>query len=423
MKIFEKTHVKVGLNTIYQVLGRFITALTGLIVTRMLTDQLGLEGFGNFQIVITYVTIYWLLTDFGLNAVVVREMGENPKRESELFGSLLTMRTGLGLLLGLVSSLFLLFLPYTTELKLAILIGMITFLTQGVIGSTHGLFQNRLRYELLFFANLISSLCFLGLMYVSLQSTTNIIYLVGIFVAGQLINMAISIYFASQLTNFHFNLDRPMLKKIAISTLPLGISLLLNLGNFKVDAFLLSVLEIPMHTNAEAVGIYNAAYKFFEFALIVPTFLMNAVYPIMIRAYEKSLTQFKQIFWQAAAVLTIISFTGLGVGYFAAPWVISLVGDLSQFSSSVTTLRLLLLWTPVFFLSGLLMWTVLAFHLQRILVWIYGAAFILNLTLNLYLIPRYSFYGAAITTGLSEVLILVLLSYFVISHWRKNAKS
>lgn len=405
----DSLRARVGLNTLYQFLGRVVTAVSGLLVTRWIISALGPSGFGDYSIAITYVTLFWMLTDFGLNAVVVREMSARPEEEEKYFGGLVTLRTALSLLLILISGGILIFLPYAFEVKLAILVGMLTIFTQGIKGSIHGLFQTRLRYDLQLIANAVGSAVFLATIYWALANFSGIVPLTAAFTLGQLASMLLDVYFARRLSRFHFNLQIPFLKNIFIATIPFGVSLLFNLGNFKLDSFLLSVLNLPQLTNAEAVGIYNVGYKFFEFGLVVPTFFMNAVYPLMVRSYEESLVKFKKVFWQAGGILLAAALAGAGLTYVLAPWVISLVADINEFADSIAILRILMVQAPIFFISSLLMWTVLTFKDQRALIKIYASAFVVNLVLNLIFIPQFEYFAAAVTTGISELVILILL--------------
>lgn len=405
----DSIKAKIGLNTLYQVAGRLITAATGLIVTRLVIHQLGATGFGEFQIAVSYVTIFWMLTDFGLNAVVVRKMSAEPEKEEKYFNGLITLRVALSLALMAISALVLIFLPYSAPVKIAALLGMLTILTQGIKGSTHGLFQTRLRYDLQLISYVLGSAGYLGAIYWVLNSTQGIVGLVAAFTLGQIISALVDIYFARRLSRLHLSRDLAFLKSLFIATLPFGISLLFNLGNFKLDAFLLSVLDLPHHSNADAVGIYNVGYKFFEFGLVFPTFFMNAVYPVMVKRFEESLASFKKLFWQSAGVLLVTALVGTTLIFLLAPWAVSLVADLDEFADSVTVLRILIAQAPIFFLSSLLMWAVLTFEDQRTLIKVYASAFVVNLVLNLIFIPQFSYFAAAVTTGISELVILTLL--------------
>ncbi|NTV30889.1 flippase [candidate division WWE3 bacterium] len=410
----------IGLNTIYQVFGRFITAITGLWITRLVISHMGVDGYGTYQIAINYVTIFWMLTDFGLNAVVVREMSANPEKENQLFGGLVTMRTVLSLIIMIISSAVLVFLPYAIELKMAILIGTISIMTQGIKGATHGLLQSRLRYDLQFYASFWGSLAFVIATYVVLLKYPGTIPLVIAFIIGQIIMMVISVWQAHNLSRFHFDWNKKQLKELSIATLPLGISLLFNLGNFKTDSFLLSVLPMAQFSNAQAVGMYNIAYKFFEFGLIVPTFFMNAVYPVMVKAHHESHKKFYSVAFKAWGVLFTVGVAGALLTWVLAPYVIRIVADTPDFGPAVTALRILMSAAPIFFSSSLLMWVLLTLNGQKKLMWIYAIAFVFNVSANLFLIPRYSFYGSAVVTGASEFIILLLLMITVYPTWKKD---
>lgn len=421
--ILSQFGLKVGLNTIYQVIGRFATALTGLITARLIISHLGEIGYGEYQIVLAYATFFWLLTDFGLNAVIVGKMSAEPEKQPRLFMHLLVMRTLLSIFLVSVSALFLFFLPYQPALKFAVLIGLITILSQGIKGAAQGIFQARLRYEFTLLSDLIGTGVFLLLILYAVTHYTTVLPLIIAFTIGQCVMTLVSLLAARRLVSFNFKIEMDEVMHLFMLTLPLGISLFFNVSNFKLDAVLLSALHTPQ-PNAEAVATYNLAYKFFEFGLIFPTFFMNAVYPILMRSFTQSFMQFKKIFLLAAVTLAGVSLLGVILGGVLAPWLIKLIAadEVAAFGDSVIVLRVLITMLPIFYLSSLCMWTVLVFNKRNTLIGVYASAFVLNLITNVILIPRYSYFGAAITTGISELLILVLLLRHIIPTWREYNK-
>lgn len=54
-----------------------------------------------------------------------------------------------------------------------------------------------------------------------------------------------------------------------------------------------------------------------------------------------------------------------------------------------------------------------AFHCQQRLIWQGAVGVVVNIGLNLILIPRYSYLGAAISTVVTEGLILILMTVLV----------
>jgi len=72
----------------------------------------------------------------------------------------------------------------------------------------------------------------------------------------------------------------------------------------------------------------------------------------------------------------------------------------------------ILIWTLIFiFLNGLLGNTLVAINQQKRLTYIMGGGAILNIVLNMLLIPLLSYKGAAISTVVTEIFIFSLYSF------------
>ncbi|HSX58171.1 MAG TPA: polysaccharide biosynthesis C-terminal domain-containing protein, partial [Candidatus Saccharimonadales bacterium] len=57
----------------------------------------------------------------------------------------------------------------------------------------------------------------------------------------------------------------------------------------------------------------------------------------------------------------------------------------------------------------LLLWLTIVLNKEKFLPFIYGFAAVVNLSLNLYLVPKYGYNSAAWVTLLSELIIMLLL--------------
>lgn len=417
-----KLYVNVGLNTLYQVAARFVTAIVGLIAIRLITGTLGVDGFGNYQIVVTYVTLFWILTDFGLNAIAVREMAADEKNLPEVFAALITLRGMLGLLLVAVSWFVLLFLPYSVEIKWAIIIASSTIFFQSLLGSANGLFQVKLRYDRQLISNMLGSTVSLSLVVHSVRNDWGLYGFVIAFASTSLVMALVNALLAHQWVTFKFSRDKNKLKYLFRETLPFGTALLFSLATFKLDALMLSALPLQSIENNVAIGVYNLAYKVFELILIFPVFFMNPIYPILVKHKEESFEKFKKSVYKTFGALAIVSIMVIVVLYPSAPKIIGLLADTVGFEPSIGVLRVLVLWTPLFFVTALLMWILVTLRCQRELIFIYLTAFLFNLTSNLVFIPRYHYWAAAYITGATEVIILTLLVLFVLRAWQKESK-
>ncbi|MCA9392174.1 oligosaccharide flippase family protein, partial [candidate division WWE3 bacterium] len=251
---------KVGLNTFYQLMGRFVTALVGLLTTRLITSHFGLEGYGEYQTVIAFVTLFWVLTDFGFNAIAVREMAASEDEAKDYYSALISLRVGLGALVMALAWLILLFLPYSALVKNAIVIGAVTIFFQSLMGIGNAAFQLRLKYGFQLLSNTLGSLVSLGMFVYVIFSDQGLIGLAVAFTSGSIVMGLVNLYLAKRLIRARLlvnNKVRYLLKE----TLPFGLVLLLSLLTTKIDAILLSVLNLNTITNESAVGIYNLSYK------------------------------------------------------------------------------------------------------------------------------------------------------------------
>jgi O-antigen/teichoic acid export membrane protein len=193
-------------------------------------------------------------------------------------------------------------------------------------------------------------------------------------------------------------------KEMLYASWPLGLMLGFNLLYARADIFLLTFLKPTTD-----VGIYGISYRFFEITLAIPAFLANSTYPLLLKEADdkKKYTTLFFKYFKLYAVLSLVAMIGIIT---LSP----LIGFLGKsFSLSVAPLQLLSLSLPFFFMTSLLQWHFLIKEKVKMLVPLYVFVLVINVLLNLYLIPQFSYNAAAVTTSVSEGLVfLFMLWYF-----------
>ncbi len=66
-------HLHLAKNVMYQLLSRLITSGVGFLTTILVARYLGVSGFGDYTKIITVVSIFYLVSDFGLNAIYLQK--------------------------------------------------------------------------------------------------------------------------------------------------------------------------------------------------------------------------------------------------------------------------------------------------------------------------------------------------------------
>lgn len=389
----------VAKNTAAQLIGRGLSAITTFLVTLLVARQFGASGYGDFIKITTYAAFFYLVADFGMNAIYLQH------RERGNWGSLVTLRVLGGIFLIFVAIIILTLLPgtqtqgYTPLVRAGILLFVPTILFQSLITTANAIFQKKLRYDLATWAIFFGSLVTVVLLFLS----KTLITVVGVVAAGTLVTALLSLLLATRLSGpVSFSPTMKDLKDLFFPSIPLGITLLFNLVYFRADSVVITLTR----PTAE-VGVYGLAYKVFEVILVFPTFFMNAAYPLML--VNKN---FRNILTRSFIFLFLISLLALGVVWFAAPLLVIIKNDFVQ---SIDALRILSLGLPFFFVTSATMWALVALKKQKILAVIYGISMLVNIVGNIILVPVHGFIAAAWMTVVGEAVVLLLSGAVIIN--------
>ena len=395
--------LKIAGNTLIQLVGRLIGAGTTFIITLIVARTYGVTGYGEFTKIVTYVSVFYLIVDFGLNAVWLHVPKSN-------FLPLLITRLLWSFVLVFIALSLLPFLTirtgtqegFTPNVIIGIIVLIPTIITQGIFTSCNALFQQALRYDRSVIAASLGSITTLALMYLMSRMSAPIhVLLAGYTIGGVVMVICAGLLGGRYVRASSFRASEFISegKTLMLRSVPLGLTLILSLIQFKADIFLLT-----LYRTTEEVGIYGLATKFFEFPLAVPIFVMNAVYPLLVQqSAEKSHAKLVE----NLRMWLFISAVCIGLICIIAAPLLVLIDD--AFKASVLPFRVLSGLLPIFYLSALYVWVLIARKQQWALVWVYTVGMVLNIGLNMVFIPRFGILAAAIVTGISEVVVLFLL--------------
>ncbi len=419
-------------NTLSQLIGKFVTLSVTVLITYFVTHFLGRDAYGAFSLMLNVPGLFFVLTDFGLNALVIkavsRESGSQETSDGLLrsyFSGVLKVRFALSLILIAFLNALLFFLPYPDYVKVGVRIGSLLILTFGLFRSLNLIFQAKLRYDLSTLALSAGYLFILVASLVCLWLRLPLAVLVGAYVLGGLITFLVGLYFICHRLQLCVGVMPDLqasMRSILVQSIPLGLMFIFSQLSFKEDMFLLSILRMPSnfpYSRESVIALYALPYRVFEISLVIPTFFMNALYPVLVELYHKSRSEFLRYFKRYIGLL-VLSGVGLSVAvYILAPYILTIFGG-RAFAPATWVLRVLMLGAPLFYLTSPLAWLVVILDGQRWLPVVYLVSAVFNLILNLVLIPQYSFYSATLITVISEALVLGVLFWVSARLWKRQ---
>lgn len=412
--LFTTTSKKVAYNTLYQLIGKAVSTVSTLIITRLVAEYLGVSGYGDFAIILTYAAYFYIVTDFGINAVIVKDIASKKEKLPAYIKNLTTLRTVMAGILILIGLVILALLPYSPKVKTGVAIGLLTVLSQAYIFTTDAFFQSFLRYDYAAIARAIGSAINLIAAFMIIKLNGGLLPIVASFAASGFIVNAVSFGFLYRFGPLGLASDFKLWKNLFRRAFSLGVAQILNIVYFKADIFLLSILALsPMLnlTNSEAVGFYSLPYKVFEVTLVFAGFFGNAVYPVMVKRAEESCAALKRTVRKALGTMFAAALGGGAFYMILSPWIIKIISGSESFAPSILILRILALGLPFFYLSSVLFWLTITLGKQKSLAYTYGFTAIINILLNLAFIPRYGYLAAAVITNITELLVLIILVF------------
>lgn len=391
-------------NTLAQLLGKIITVTVTLLITVLVTRKFGPEGYGRLTIMLTFPALFYMAGDFGLNAIFVKQSAASFGRlELSEISNLFGLRLVWGAALAILAALLVNFFPYDENLKIGIMLGLLMIITQVMITSANVIFQLKLAYMRATVALLFGGLATLILSTIPIFLLNDVRLIVFAYFVGGAVTVFVSVFLArSYFGKFFFpRFNLGWSRKIFIAALPLGLTAFLSVTVGKADSLLLSLLG-----SSSDVGFYGAAYKVFEVCLVLPTFFMNASYPILLKYKSDSTLRFRKAILKLGIFLLVAGAFISFIGSLMSPSLINLIAGKS-FAPSIGVLKLLFVGMPVFFITAMMYWLLIILQREKLLPFIYGFACLFNITGNLIFIPRYSFYASAVLTWVTEILILL----------------
>jgi len=198
----------------------------------------------------------------------------------------------------------------------------------------------------------------------------------------------------------------PDIRMVISQIWPFGLAGLFHLIYFQSDIVLLKYLS-----GSEAAANYNIAFTIMVAIYILPTVIYQKfLLPKMHRWAHHDRTKFHNTYKRGNMMMLVIGSLGMVVIWLSSSVLISFIfGDKYPFSSSL--LDILAFSIPVIFVASSVGATLVTKEHMKKKVTYMGIIAVLNIVLNIILIPIYGANGAAIATVVSNIGLLIFFYY------------
>ena len=394
---------KLVYNSVISAGARVIGLALSLVIIGFITRYLGQDGFGYYSTILAFLFFFTVFSDFGLYHICVREISKPGADEKKIASNAFTLRFFAGLFVFSLAPLVILLFPYPSEIKTGVIIAGIGFWLMSNQQVLIGVFQKHLKMDKVALAELLGRIVQLALVLFFIWQQRSFLFIISALTVGALVNFVLVFFFSRKYIPISFQFDFSYWRVLLKNSLPLALASVFVLIYFRLDTIMLSLMK-PITD----VGIYNLAYKFLESLLFFPAMFVGLTMPLMSKYAFSARKKFKDIVQKTLDVLLIFVIPLIIGTFFLSQRLVVLVGG-EDFILSGGVLNILIIATGIIFLGVLFSNMIIALEKQKTLTYIYGLGAVINLVTNFIFIPRYSYYGAAGTTVLTELVVTVLM--------------
>lgn len=392
---------------------RLLRMFVGLFVGIWIARYLGPAQFGLLSYAQSFVFLFTAVSTLGLDGIIIRELVKDEGRRDLLLGTAFFLKLfGALLVLPLIAlAIYFTNNDYLTSLLIFIIASATVFQSFNVIDFYY---QSKVLSKYVALANTIS----LGVssvikVFLLLNEASVIAFAVMTIFDAAILALGLIFYYTKisslHLSNWKFN------KKTAIKLLknswPLILSGLIVSMYMKVDQIM-----IKQMMSSEAVGQYAAAIRLSEAWYFIPMVVVSSLFPAIINAKKTSHTLYiirlerlyTLMVWMAIAIALPVTFL--------SNWIVNLLyGSAYIEASKVLVIHI---WAGVFVFLGVAFANYLTAENLVIKAFYRSiAGLIINIILNLFLIPIYGVLGAAIATLCGQLSANILYDVFDKSLW------
>ncbi len=376
---------------------RILSGLLALTVTAAVARHLGPAGFGVLSFALSLVLLFGTFWTLGLSGLVIRELVREPDRESELLGTILGLRL-VGGIVAVVAALGLtVVLGTDAQTTLAVGILIVGVLTLYAFDGIDFWLQAQVRSRNAVIARsaalVIASAVNIGLIVVGAPLLAFVVAAALEYALAGVGLVLVYVRLGGRPRSWTFSTD--LTRRLLGASWPLILSGLANAINLRVDQLMLGTMK-----DSVAVGTYAAAARLSEVWYFVPVAIAASVFPAMVRAHAGDRVTFQGWMGRLYDLMVALALPiAIGVSLLSTQLIFLIYGDRYAESGPILAIHV---WAgPFVFLGAALSRWLIAEDRLRFSLVRHGAGALINVGLNLVLIPPLGGVGAAISTLVS----------------------
>ncbi len=400
---------KIVSNTSWLIADKILQMGLGLLVGVWLARYLGPNQFGIYNYAMSFVGMFTPIVNMGLNSIVVRDIACQPLQKNETLGTTFAL-SFIGGLITLVFSVGLITILEPSNNITQWLVGIIALGTLFQAFDTIDIwFQSQLQSKYVVLSRRTAYILISIVRVILIQVHAPLIAF-GWARSIELILSAVGMAIVyrnrgNKIESWRFNLS--IAKELLQESFPLIVSGLSIYAYSKIDQVMLgSLLE-----DKSQLGFYAAAVRITEIFDFLPVVIASSVLPkfSQLKKQGNAYVQKMQIYFDIMLILWVI--VAIPISLFAHLIIHLIYGDFYLPSAMILSVYV---WGQFACNLGVARTTFLTIESKLYyLIYINISGAVLNIILNLFLIPKLQAIGATIATLITYFVVAILINFLI----------
>jgi O-antigen/teichoic acid export membrane protein len=388
-------------NSSVLLVSQVVTWSASLVLTGTLGRRLGVAGFGDLYLAMSFIVIFGLFVEFGLDQQVVRAIARDRTAASRYLSAAIVLKTLAAAVAYPAMLLTVAGLGYDGSIQRIVMVYGLILVAIGVSASVGAVYQGSQRMLHVAIATVIEKTVVTAAAVALFAAGFGVIEVAAAMVIGSALGALWKAKFISTVAPVAWDPRASTIKALLRGAVPFFLYAILGSVYYRADTVILSKL-----TDAVVVGWYGAAYRLFDTMVFLPSIVSAAVmFPILAKLAVNSRDQLGSAVGRGLQAISVVGLP-ICVGLFliADPLVHLIYGG-ESFRPAADALRWLTPGLFMLYLNSILTVALVSLNRERRLTALAGLSCVLNITLNILLIPRYQHVGAAAVTSATELFI------------------
>ena len=358
--------------------------------------NLGQTKFGEYAYAIAIISILGIISNFGLNTLLVKDVSREKGLAGVYLAKAISVKSFIAILC-IVGAFFInLILGYSWELIIIILIFSLSLPFQMIFSTCQSVYQALEKMEFIGAMSMGRSFLSLGLIIFVISLGFSLPMIVLMQTLSYAIVGGVGLYFLlSNVGRIKLLFGVNELAKFGRQGLPFLKIAVIYILYHKSDVLMLQKMKGP-----DVVGLYSAAFELVAGFYVIPSILSIVLFPVFSQQSMTSLEDLHRSSYYSLKLLLILSLPMSAGLFILAPNLIPLVFG-QPFLASIGALQVLAFTFCFSFPREILGFVLTSLEKAQELVLINFLGLVVNIMLNLILIPTYSHVGASFATLLS----------------------